>query len=149
MQKIKPNKGQEKLSKETIKSQNLSFAKISLHAKRIRLALKEQKNHFLPIKDACKIDNNGIISWKTAKKEIQNTYSPSVTGSQHSAVHYWRENYCISFIPAAGAASRFLGDLYNFIDEIEKKTPQLKSIKNAFFMSEHLTIKTEEQVKLI
>ncbi|WP_186644697.1 DUF4301 family protein [Fluviispira vulneris] len=140
------------LNKELINENNLDFHKINIHHSRIIQALNNEINTTIPIMGACTTNNGGIISWKLVTRILSTTFHSSLRKFQKNSMRYWRENYLLTCIPAAGAASRFFSDLQKFTIAIESKIPEFKNSLNLFLnhnFKEKLSLENRKQIQSI
>ncbi|KAB8033407.1 DUF4301 family protein [Fluviispira multicolorata] len=152
--KTKNTKVQNKypLSDELILENELNINKISIHHSRIMQALNNETNTTIPIMGACTTNNGGIISWKLVTRLLSTTFHPSLRKFQKNSLRYWRENYLLTCIPAAGAASRFFTDLEKFVLGIDNKIPEFKNSFNLFLNDKNkleLTLKSRKNIQEI
>lgn len=110
----------------------LDSNRISLHHSRIIQAINKQINTTIPVMGACTTSNGGILSWKLITRILSSTYHPIFRKFQKSSMNYWRDNYLVTCIPAAGAASRFFSDLQKFTLILENKIPEFKEMFDVF-----------------
>lgn len=106
--------------------------RINIHHSRIMQALNKQINTTIPIMGACTTSNGGIISWKLITRLLSATFHSSMRKFQKSSMEFWRENYLVTCIPAAGAASRFFSELQKYVIILDNLIPQLKDIYQAY-----------------
>lgn len=123
------------ISPELLKKLQLDPKRIDIHHSRIMQALNKQINTTIPIMGACTTSNGGIISWKLITRLLSSTYHPSLRKFQKSSMEYWRDNYLVTCIPAAGAASRFFSELQKYIIILNNIVPELKEIFTAFSLN--------------
>ncbi len=122
----KKSQNQNMISPDLLHEHQLDPQRIAIHHRRIIQAINKQINTTIPVMGACTTSNGGILSWKLVTRILASTYHPTLRKFQKSSMRYWRENYLITCIPAAGAASRFFGDLQKFVFNLENKIPELK-----------------------
>lgn len=128
----KTNKNQNSISPELLHEHQLDINRIMVHHTRILQALNNKINTTISVMGACTTSNGGILSWKLVTRILSSTFHPTLRKYQKSSMNYWRENFLVTCIPAAGAASRFFGELQKFIFNLEAKIPELKKISHIF-----------------
>ncbi len=126
-------------TKTTLISDKLAqFAKLNVerlknHEARILDSIQSGKTPFIPVTQACTANNGGIIPWKTLVRFALPNRDPKIARYRKAAFKHWRENHLLTFIPAAGAASRYLSGVVKFVKEIEKEAPLLANITENIF----------------
>lgn len=108
-----------KLNQELLAEEQLNDNRIQQHHKRILGVLKNKKGTFIPIVEACTIENQGILSHQELEKillkwSIRQTIKPN-----------WIGDHVITCIPAAGAGSRYFSDVYQQISCGQEVDPEL------------------------
>jgi hypothetical protein len=117
-----------KLDSKLLKKAGLDSARIAMHAERIRAALAGETQTTIPVESACTVENGGVVAWDALEAWVADTASREGENFFADAHRYWAENHLVTAVPAAGAASRFLGELQKFVTEAESKSSLLKSI---------------------
>ncbi len=84
------------LNVKEISDLGLDAADIAIHQERIRQGLKSANDNFIPVIDACRLDNQGILP------------QSYVSSAYHSSCEL---DGFVAFVPAAGAASRYFQPL--------------------------------------
>ena len=107
------------LDAKLIRKMGLSSERIQMHASRIRAALSGQTNTSIPVSNSCTVDNGGIIAWNALEEWLADAAALKGESYFSDAHHFWARNHLVTMVPAAGAASRFLGELQKFTNEVE------------------------------
>jgi hypothetical protein len=113
------------LRPDLIRKERLNLERLSVHEKRVREALREGRETWIPIVSPCSTANGGIITWKAAVRFLEGDKSEAERRHDTSLLAWWCQNSMLTCIPAAGAASRYLGPLHKFVSEIESHAPGL------------------------
>ena len=103
------------ISPELLLEHQLDPQRIAIHQTRIIQAINKQINTTIPVLGACTTSNGGVLSWKLVTRILSSTYHPTLRKFQKNTMRYWRENYLITCIPAAGAASMASGSLVFYL----------------------------------
>jgi hypothetical protein len=110
-----------KLDAKVTRKMGLSLERLQTHANRVHAALSGKTDTHIPVEGACTPQNGGVISWSTAQEwlmDVANTKGVDYFLASHE---HWATHHLVTMVPAAGAASRFLGELRKFTDEVELK----------------------------
>ncbi|APJ03841.1 DUF4301 family protein [Silvanigrella aquatica] len=140
---------QNTISPELLRVHQLDPHRIAIHHKRIIQAIHKQINTTIPVMGACTTSNGGVLSWKLITRLLSSTYHPALRKFQKSSLNYWRENFLITCIPAAGAASRFFSDLHKFALNFESQIPDLKNAFDSIFEKSRILNVSFEKRKYI
>ena len=137
------------LDTDLLREAGLNAERIRLHQARIRMALSNKVQTTIPVLGACTTNNGGIVSWKAMTRFIGSDFFSSTRKFQAAAFEYWKRTHLLTCIPAAGAASRFLGQLQKFVMELESQSPHLKAAAENFLNgSAGKTMSLQERVEL-
>lgn len=114
------------LNREQVIRAGLNFERVQLHQERILNALTSGRETTLPIVGACTTSNGGVIPWKTLVRFAEGERLTSAQRrARRAAFHYWCRQHLGTFIPAAGAASRFMASLQRFMQDVNSQTTEL------------------------
>ncbi|MEY4063978.1 MAG: hypothetical protein RIR26_186 [Pseudomonadota bacterium] len=114
------------LNRELVIRAGLNFERVRAHQERILNALNSGRETTLPIVGACTTSNGGVIPWKTLVRFAEGErLTAAQRRARRAAFHYWCRQHLGTFIPAAGAASRFMSSLQRFIQDVNQQVPEL------------------------
>ena len=137
------------LDTQLLREAGLNPERIRLHQNRIRMALNNQVQTTIPVLGACTTNNGGIVSWKAMTRFIGSDFFSSTRKFQASAFEHWKRAHLLTCIPAAGAASRFLGQLQKFVMEMEGQSPQIRvAAENFLAGGSAKNLSTQEKTEL-
>ena len=116
---------------DPLKSPGVDPLKLRLHQSRIVACLKNKTPPTIPIVGACTTNNGGILSWRSLVKFLQHSLVEDGL-VRKSALEHWRINHCVTFLPAAGAASRYLFDCLSLCQQCETNNPSFVHLFESF-----------------
>jgi len=115
------------LNREQVIRAGLNFDRVQLHQERILNAIAAERETTLPIVGSCTTSNGAVIPWKTLVRFAEGERLTSAQRrARRAAFHYWCRQHLGTFIPAAGAASRFMASLQRFIHDVNQQAPELQ-----------------------
>ncbi|NBO37325.1 DUF4301 family protein [bacterium] len=128
------------LSREQVIRAGLNYERVQAHQERIVAALTSGRETTLPIVGACTTSNGAVIPWKTLVRFAEGERLTSAQRrARRAAFHYWCRQHLGTFIPAAGAASRFLASLQRFLQDVNQQVPELNECCLRFFnLTQHI-----------
>lgn len=114
------------LNREQVIRAGLNYERVKSHQERILTVLTSGRETTLPIVGACTTSNGAVIPWKTLVRFAEGERLTSAQRrARRAAFHYWCRQHLGTFIPAAGAASRFMSSLERFIQEVNQQVPEM------------------------
>jgi hypothetical protein len=114
------------LNREQVIRAGLNFERVQTHHERILTALTAGRETTLPIVGACTTSNGAVIPWKTLVRFAEGErLTAAQRRARRAAFHYWCRQHLGTFIPAAGAASRFMASLERFINDVNQQAPEI------------------------
>ncbi|MEN9827089.1 MAG: hypothetical protein RI953_2834 [Pseudomonadota bacterium] len=114
------------LNREQVIRAGLNFDRVQSHQERILSVLTSGRETTLPIVGACTTSNGAVIPWKTLVRFAEGErLTAAQRRARRAAFHYWCRQHLGTFIPAAGAASRFMASLERFIQDVNQQVPEI------------------------
>ena len=120
--------GESHLSEESLKILGLDPERLRSHESRIRAAVLQGKETWIPVVRTCTVNNGGIVPWKAAVRFLEKDRGQWERKFDQSSLHWWMSRHLVTFVPAAGAASRYLSKLHTSMQLLEGKSPILAKI---------------------
>jgi hypothetical protein len=115
------------LNREQVIRAGLNFDRVQLHQERILSVIASGRETTLPIVGACTTSNGAVIPWKTLVRFAEGErLTNAQRRARRAAFHYWCRQHLGTFIPAAGAASRFMASLQRFLQDAYAQVPELQ-----------------------
>ncbi|MEY2988079.1 MAG: hypothetical protein RJB13_1600, partial [Pseudomonadota bacterium] len=125
------------VNREKVIRAGLNFQRVQQHQERVVTATASGRATTLPVIGACTTSNGAVIPWKTLVRFAEGErLSAAQRRARRAAFQYWCKQHLGTFIPAAGAASRFMASLQRFIQDANLQTPELKDFCSSFFAVE-------------
>jgi|GEM_PF-664728 len=114
------------LNREQVIRAGLNYDRVQLHQERILGVITSGRETTLPIVGACTTSNGGVIPWKTLVRFAEGErLTNAQRRARRAAFQYWCRQHLGTFIPAAGAASRFMASLQRFLQDVHTQVPEL------------------------
>lgn len=114
------------LNREQVIRAGLNFERVQAHQERILMVLTSGRETTLPVVGACTTSNGAVIPWKTLVRFAEGErLTTAQRRARRAAFHYWCRQHLGTFIPAAGAASRFMASLERFIQDVNVQVSEV------------------------
>jgi len=125
------------VNREKVIRAGLNYQRVQQHQERVVSATASGRATTLPVIGACTTSNGAVIPWKTLVRFAEGErLSAAQRRARRAAFQYWCKQHLGTFIPAAGAASRFMAALQRFIQEANVHAPELKEFCSKFYSAE-------------
>ena len=122
------------INREKVIRAGLNFQRVQQHQERVLTATASGRETTLPVIGACTTSNGAVIPWKTLVRFAEGErLSAAQRRARRAAFQYWCKQHLGTFIPAAGAESRFMAALQRFIQDANTQTPELKDFSSRFY----------------
>lgn len=138
------------LRPDLVRKERLRFECIRVHEIRIQKALQQGLETWIPIVAPCSTANGGIVTWKAAVRFLEGDKSEAERRHDSSLLAWWCQNAVLTCIPAAGAASRYLGPLHKFVAELETLVPGLATtFEKAWDEEKDASLNAKQRMELV
>lgn len=125
------------INREKVIRAGLNLSRVQLHQERILSATASGRATTLPVIGACTTSNGAVIPWKTLVRFAEGErLTAAQRRARRAAFQYWCKQHLGTFVPAAGAASRFMASLQRFVQDTDAHVGELKSFCGNFYGAE-------------
>lgn len=125
------------INREQVIRAGLNYERVQSHQERILEVLSSGRETTLPVVGACTTSNGAVIPWKTLIRFAEGErLTTAQRRARRAAFHYWCRQHLGTFIPAAGAASRFMASLERFIQDVNQQVPEVGECCRRWYRNE-------------